>query len=319
MAVFTHITPEEAAEWARLHFGVAPADALSPIAEGIENTNYLLSAGGRRYVLTVFEVWDFAMAEYYAGLMRHLAANGAPAPAPLLPHDDAGKRWKDKPAVLSPFVAGESRENPSAEECRKMGAAAAGLHLAAANFMPRMANPRDSRWRRQTAEKLHPELPPETREILQNALYEDAQFYELPLPAGACHCDLFRNNVLWRGGEIAGIIDFYFGGDDALIFDLAVCICDWCFVADEDGGTRLDSDRLRAMLDGYESRRPLCDLERVRFNDAMRSAALRFWISRLHDMHFPRAAKILSAHDPRRFEDIYMRALRAPILEAELI
>ena len=312
MAVFTHIAPEEAAEWARLHFGVAPPVSLSPIAEGVENTNYLLSAGGRRYVLTVFEVWDLAMAEYYAALMRHLADSGAPAPAPLRPRGDAGKKWKDKPALLSPFVEGESRQNPSAEECRKMGAVVAGLHLAAAHFTPQMTNPRDARWRRRTAEKLHPKLPPETREILRDALHNDARFNELPLPSAACHCDLFRNNVLWRGDEIAGVIDFYFGGDDALVFDLAVCICDWCFVAAEDGGARLDGERLRALTDGYESRRPLCDLERARFNDAMRTAALRFWISRLHDLHFPRAAQVLSPLDPRWFEDIYLQMLRAP-------
>lgn len=319
MAVFTHITPEEAAEWARLHFDVATADALSPIAEGIENTNYLLSAGGRRYVLTVFEVWDLTMAEYYATLMRHLAGNGAPVPAPLLPHTDAGKQWKGKPALLSPFVEGAWRQEPNAEECRKMGVVVAELHLAAAHFMPKMANPRNTHWRRRTAEELRPKLSPATQAILQTALYEDAQFNELPLPAAACHCDLFRNNVLWHQGEIAGVIDFYFGGDDALIFDLAVCVCDWCFVATADGSAYPDSARLRALIDGYESRRPLCDLERVRFNDALRTAALRFWISRLYDLHFPRTAKILTAHDPQWFEDIYMRTLRAPLTEEEIV
>ena len=316
MAVFTHITPDAAAEWARLHFGVAAADALSPIAEGIENTNYLLSAGERRFVLTVFEIWDAEMTDYYASLMRHLAARGAPVPAPLCPQNAAGERWKDKPALLSPFVEGEWRRNPDAAECRKMGAVVAGLHLAAADFTQKMANPRNAEWRRQTVAQLNPKLPPDTRDILHSALAEDARFYDLPLPAGACHCDLFRNNVLWRDGEIAGVIDFYFGGDDALIFDLAVCICDWCFIVGENAdGAHLDSARLRALMEGYESRRPLCDLERARFDDAMRSAALRFWISRLYDIHFPREAKFLAPHDPRQFENIYRRTRRAPILE----
>ncbi|MGI9306868.1 MAG: homoserine kinase [Gammaproteobacteria bacterium] len=304
MAVFTYITPDEAARWTRLHFGVA-ADSAAPIAEGIENTNYLLSAAGRRYILTIFEKWDFAMADFYAALMRHFAADGAPVPSPLVPRTPAGTRWNDKPCLLTPFVEGAWLSAPGAAECQKMGAAAAKLHISAAHFTRRMPNPRGAEWRRQTAEKLHAEISVEARKTLRAALAEDAEFSALPLPSAACHCDLFRNNVLWRGGEIAGIIDFYFGGEDALIFDLAVCACDWCFAR---GQNEFDRARLAALLEGYESLRPLCDLERALFHRALQSAALRFWISRLYDWHFPRNAEILTPHDPRQFENIFTAA-----------
>ena len=308
MAVFTHITPDEAADWTRRHFGIA-ADSLAPIAEGIENTNYLLGAGCRRYIFTVFEKWNPAMAGYYAALMRHLSAGGAPVPAPLIPKTAAGERWGEKPALLAPFVEGAWLPAPGEKECEKMGAAAAKLHLSAAHFMPRMSNPRGLAWRRETAHKLRPHLAAETEDMLRAALAADAEFAQLPLPAAACHCDLFRNNVLWRGGEISGVIDFYFGGEDTLIFDLAVCACDWCF--GENG--EFDPARLFALLAGYETLRPLCDLERAHFRPALQSAALRFWISRLYDWHFPRDARILTPHDPRQFEQIFRAAKNAPV------
>ena len=302
MAVFTTITSDEAAAWVRLHFGIDNTKALSPIAEGIENTNYLLHTATNRYILTIFELWNRRMTEYYAALMRHLSANGAPAPAPLHPLTAAGGQWHDKPALLTPFIEGGEQQNPNTKECEKMGAAIAKLHMAAADFMQQLPNPRNDIWRRQTVNKLRPLVSPDTWEILQSAIADDAAFAQLPLPAAACHCDLFRNNVLWNNGEIAGIIDFYFGGDDTLIFDLAVCACDWCVLPDSG---KFHPERLSALLRGYENRRPLCDLERVHFCDALRTAALRFWISRLADWHFPRAAKILAPHDPRHFENIY--------------
>ena len=218
------------------------AVCLNEISEGIENTNYLLTfADGdstARYVLTLFEVWDGKMVDYYAALMRHLSAH-APVPAPLYPQTAAGKTLADKPALLTPFIEGQSRMQPTADECRKMGATAAQLHIAAADFMDEMPNPRGRYWRQQAARQIldqqpamqtaAPPLADETRKLLEESLATDAQLATLPLPASPCHCDLFRNNVLWHGEKIVGIIDFYFGGDDALVFDLAVCICDWCF------------------------------------------------------------------------------------------
>lgn len=118
MAVFTHITAAEASAWTSAHFGFA-ADSLAPIAEGIENTNYLLAAGNARYIFTVFEKWNRPMAGYYAALMRHLAAGGALVPSPLCPKTPAGEEWNGKPALLTPFVEGAWQPEPGAPECKK--------------------------------------------------------------------------------------------------------------------------------------------------------------------------------------------------------
>lgn len=210
---------------------------------------------------------------------------------------------------------------PTADDCNKMGKVAAQLHLGAASFMQQMPNPRGNHWRRRAAKQIlsqqntpQQNLPPMSEDeinLLQECLSEDAKLVALPLPASPCHCDLFRNNVLWQDNQIAGVIDFYFGGDDTLIFDLAVCACDWCFdhaSANDNNPNDFNTARLNALLEGYNSIRPFCDLEKQCFPQALQSAALRFWISRLHDLHFPREAHNLTPHNPRQFEDILRRA-----------
>ncbi|MGU9952180.1 MAG: homoserine kinase [Gammaproteobacteria bacterium WSBS_2016_MAG_OTU1] len=311
MAVFTEISFAQAEAWMSEHFGFASVSSLSPIAEGIENTNYLLVADSRRYVFTIFEIWDSDMTTYYAALTRHLSASGLPVPAPLLPLSDAGSVWEGKPCCLTPFIEGESHTSPTDVECSKMGQIIADLHVACASFSETMPNPRGSAWRQDTAKQLQEHVSAETWQVLQTALIHDAEFNQLPLPSAACHCDLFRNNVLWQNGNVAGVIDFYFGGDDALIFDLAVCACDWCF-EHEDGV--FSAARLAALVEGYEQRRMLSDLERACFHNALHVAALRFWISRLYDIHYPRHAQMLAAHDPKQFEIIFLQAQQIPPL-----
>ena len=308
MAVFTSVTLEQISAWTRQHFGFS-ATALTPISEGIENTNYLITVGERRYIFTILEVWDFSMARYYANFMRHIAARQTPVPAPLKPHTEDGYRWNNKPCLLCPFIDGQWQKSPTADACGQMGMITAKLHLAVADFTFTMDNPRNHQWRRLTAEKIKTRVAANTWKTLQNALQQDARLYTLPLPAGACHCDLFRNNVLWKNNDIAGIIDFYFGGDDLLIFDLTVCACDWCF---DPRRQQFDARRFNALLIGYESIRPLCDLEKECFYLALQSAALRFWISRLYDWYFPRDANLLTPHDPNQFEIIYQQAKNHP-------
>lgn len=334
MAVFTPVQMSEITPWLKSR-GMDALD-IAAIGEGIENTNYRIAAkddndgndgkiedgGGegnksRAFVFTIFELWDIAQVRYYAALMRHFADAALPVPAPVF----APALWNDgKPCLLVPFVESEGwQQNPDASQCHKMGAMIARLHLAAAGFgnadnidnadnvgdigAPMLTNPRGAEWRRGIAGKLRRHLSAEKMQVINDEINRDGVFAAAPLPFGACHCDLFRNNVLWRGGEIAAVIDFYFGGGDALVFDLAVAGCDWCF----DGGG-FDKIKLDALVDGYLSLRHLCPLERAMLADAFCVAALRFWLSRLFDMHYPRDAHNLQAHDPRYFEDILMAA-----------
>jgi homoserine kinase type II len=293
--------------WARRHFDLSSVETLSPIAEGIENTNYFMETSNQRFVFTIFEVWDTTLVAYYSAFVRHLAAAGVPVPAPLTPSDDAGLCWEDKPCLITPFVEGDWIANPSVADCHRMGVVVAKLHAAAAGFGPSVTNPRGADWRRKIAPLVRDKLSSDKQALLDEALACDARFSQLPLPSGACHCDLFRNNVLWRSGAIVGVIDFYFGGCDSLIFDLAVCICDWC--ANPKTGV-FDEEKFSALLAGYEENRVLCALEKVSFNEALALAALRFWMSRLYDWHFPRHAQCLTPHDPEHFERVLLQAQR---------
>ena len=298
MAVFTLIAENDFVEWAGDRFPIRGVSALTPISEGIENTNYRFRADGGDFVFTVFEVWERPQVEYYAALLAHLDEAGVPAPRPVGDRVDV---WAGKPCVIVPFFEGESLLSPTVEHCRLMGGQVAALHRAVAGFVPRMANPRGFAWRREAVRAVRERMPDSQRVLLDSAVRCDGDFSALPLPTGACHCDLFRNNVLWQDGGISAIIDFYFGGDDALVFDLAVCACDWCFDA---GEGRFDSERLSALLGGYAEGRRLTDMERHYFPDALCVAALRFWLSRHYDLFFPRAAESLTPHDPGQFEAI---------------
>ena len=320
MAVFTPVNKSDLTSWLRGR-GFGGAQTLDAIGEGIENTNYRAvcekDGGAREYVFTIFELWDLRQVRYYADLMRHFADNGVPAPAPALPADE----WQTadgirKPCLLVPFVSdAQWRATPDRGECEKMGAMIAKLHLAAAGFGGDMPNPRGAPWRRRALEKLRPHLPAEQSSLAEEELKRDGNFAAAPLPSAACHCDLFRNNILWNGNDIAAVIDFYFGGGDSLIFDIAVAACDWCY---DSAAGKFDSAKLDAMFAGYLSTRRLCALESEMLPDAFCVAALRFWLSRLYDMQFPRRARVLEAHDPRYFQNILVaaRAMRKQIAKS---
>jgi homoserine kinase type II len=130
------------------------------------------------------------------------------------------------------------------------------------------------------------------------------------MPGGAVHADAFRNNVLFDGEALSGVFDFYFAGVDRWLFDLGVCINDWC--VDLDTGV-LDRLRFEAMLHAYQQVRPLSAAERSMFNPMLRAAALRFWISRLWDFHLPREASLLQPHDPAHFERVLEQRLYDPV------
>ena len=308
MAVFTAVSPDAFASWLAANYGIAATSPPRPIADGIENSNYAFeSADGRRRIFTIFEVWDFAVVGWQLAFAAHLADKKMPVPKPhqrinpMKKNGEFAARWNDeKPAAVVPFVEGEFRPAPTSAECKQMGEAVADLHLAAADFNRRMENPRGAKWRKKTAEKIADKLDSDSRRLLADEIAFQSQGDFSSLPSGACHCDLFRNNVLWQNGKINGVIDFYFGGDDLLIYDLAVCINDWCIRGgNPDEG--FDEARLASLIEGYRRRRPLNGMELDTLPVAMRMAALRFWISRLHDWHFPRRAEILTPHDPSHF------------------
>ncbi|MDT8371108.1 MAG: phosphotransferase, partial [Gammaproteobacteria bacterium] len=152
-------------------------------------------------------------------------------------------------------------------------------------------------WRQQMAEHLLPKMDAESATMLKNELAFQAGYADLNLPSGVTHSDLFRDNALFDGDELKGIIDFYYACNEYLLYDLAVAVNDWC--VDQDG--HIDLARYQAMINAYQQQRKLTEAEQANFNLVLRAAALRFWLSRLQDKLFPREGELTQTKDPDAF------------------
>ena len=308
MSVFTPVSESQLAAWLKGYSVGAPA-ALEPIAAGIENTNYFVTTGQGRYVLTLFERLPAAELPFYLGLMAHLARHGIPCPAPIADlQDRLLSSLNGKPAALVTRLEGGSIERPDAAQCAELGALLARMHLAARSYGGYLENPRGPRWWRLAAADVRPFLDGERRALLEAELAFQAAHRHAELPRAAVHADLFRDNALFSGGRLSGVIDFYFAGVDCLLYDVAVCVNDWCLV-DPERDRRLDERRALALLAAYAAVRPFESAERAAWPAMLRAAALRFWLSRLHDKHLPRPGELVKVHDPEHFREIL--ALRA--------
>ncbi|MEW6689741.1 MAG: homoserine kinase [Pseudomonadota bacterium] len=303
MSVFTPVSEGQLAAWLK-NFSVGTLAALEPIAAGIENTNYYVTTTQGRYVLTLFERLPAAELPFYLELMAHLARHGIPCPAPIADlADRLLSTLNGKPAALVTRLEGSSIERPGLAECAELGALLARMHLAARSYGGYLENPRGPKWWRLAFQELKRSLKKEDRDLLQSEIAFQAQHRFPDLPRGAVHADLFRDNALFRQGRISGVIDFYFAGVDCFVFDLAVCANDWC-LADARRDRRLDPARTLALLEAYRAVRPLDAREREAWPAMLRAAALRFWLSRLHDKHLPRPGELVRVHDPEHFREV---------------
>ncbi len=297
MSVFTHVTAEQLAAW--LEAGQAGRLlGFAGIEAGVQNTNYRVSSDRGQWVLTLFETLGADELAFYLALMAHLAARGLPCPAPLA--DLAGRIQRplaNKPAALFTRLPGHEVVAPDAKHCAAVGDALARLHLAAADFPAPQPNPRGLGWCRETAGRLLPLLAPAAAALLTDELADQSATHPA-LPRGVVHADLFRDNVLFDGYRLSGLLDFYFAGKDELLFDLAVAANDWCL---DDAG-RLHADRTQALLAAYHAQRPLLAAEAAAWPRLLRRAALRFWLSRLQDQQQPREGQQVLVKDPTPFQ-----------------
>jgi homoserine kinase type II len=313
MAVFTAVSDSDLEPWLQ-RFDVGHLVSLEGIVAGIENTNYRVTTERQgekqRFVLTLFERLNPQQLPFYLELMRHLALAGIPCPNPVPDHEgQILGTLAGKPATLVTWLQGKELTDPSPQACARIGTVLARMHLATQNFPRSQPNLRGLDWWREVTPQLLPFLPKAQAWLLEHELAYQVGQNLLSLPRSAVHADLFRNNVLFDGEEVGGVIDFYFAGVDTWLFDLAVTANDWCI----DLATGAwDHDRLKALLSAYQLVRPLDPSERKAWPAAQRAGALRFWISRLYDVHMPRPAQIIVPHDPTHFERILISRREAP-------
>lgn len=300
MSVFTTVTPEQLGAWLN-HYRIGTLVELEGIAAGIENTNYFVATTQDRFVLTLFEKLTARELPFYLKLMAHLADHGIPCPRPVanLSGEFLGE-LNGKPASLVSFLAGKDLKNPAAGHCARVGAMLAALHLAGQSYPLRMDNPRGPRWWKAALPEIVPFVPAQDAALLREEVRFQSLYRFSDLPRGVVHADLFRDNVLFENGRIAGIIDFYFACDDALLYDVAIAVNDWCMA--EGGG--LDPARSAAFLHAYHGVRRFTAIECGAWPVMLRAAALRFWVSRLYDLHLPRPGELTHAKDPGHFREI---------------
>ena len=320
MAVFTEVPFDTARDLiARLNIG--ELTALEGCAGGIENTNYFADTTQGRYVLTLFERLNFEQLPFYLQLMKHLAQRGIPVPDPQA--DAAGTilhRLLDKPAAVVNRLRGRHHLAPDAAHTATVGAMLARMHLAGRDFPLHQPNLRGLAWWTETVPVVVPYLTEAQRTLIEEELHFQQQVGAsaacASLPAGPIHADLFRDNVMFdssdgdgAGDRLGGFFDFYFAGVDHYVFDIAVCLNDWCI--DLDTGALVEP-RAQAFMAAYDAVRTLEPNELRLLPAMMRAGALRFWTSRLWDYHLPREASMLQAHDPGHFERVLRARIDAP-------
>ena len=317
MAVYTEVGFAEAdALLQRLRLGALTE--LRGIRSGIENTNYYASTAQGQWVVTLFERLQREQLPYYLRLMQHLAQRGIPVPAPQagaggeLLHTLAGK-----PAAVVTRLPGGHRLAPDSAHCAQVGAMLARMHRAAADLPWQQPHLRGLAWWMETVPAVLPHLGAQQAALLSDELAFQQQLAASPagaaLPRGPIHADLFRDNVMFdeTAGEdhLCGFFELYFAGTDTLLFDIAVCLNDWC--TDLDNG-HLDETRALAFMNAYSAVRPLEGVEVRLMPGLLRAAAFRFWLSRLWDWHLPRASTLLVAKDPSQFERVLRESIATP-------
>ena len=318
MAVFTEVSESQAQDLLdRLNLGTL--SALRGIEGGIENTNYFVSTDQGEYVLTLFERLTHEQLPFYLYLMKHLAGQGIPVPDPA--PDASGDVLHTvcgKPAAVVNRLQGRSQLAPEPVHCAAVGEMLARMHLAGEGYARSQPNLRGLPWWNDTVPVVLPFLNDTQTALIQTELaYQNhisTSGAYAALPRGPVHADLFRDNVMFDGTgdalELTGFFDFYFAGVDTWLFDVAVCLNDWCITL-ESGAH--DAAKATAFLEAYQAVRPFNAAERQLLNPMLRAGALRFWTSRLWDFHLPREASMLQAHDPTHFERVLQQRVHHPM------
>ena len=306
MAVYTDVSDEELEAFIG-SYDIGALTSFKGIAEGVENSNYLVHTESGRYILTLYEKRvSREDLPYFLALMEHLAARGITCPLPVRDREGSTlKALAGRPAALITFLDGLWVRRPAIEHCAGLGDALARFHLAGADFPMMRANSLSlPGWQAlfATIGRAADEVVRGLSGVIEKELRHLEGKWPKDLPDGVIHADLFPDNVFFLGDRISGLIDFYFACNDMLAYDVAVCLNAWCF--ETDGSFNVT--KARALLEAYEKVRPLTRAELDRLSTLARGAALRFLLTRTYDLINTDANALVKTKDPNE----YLRKLR---------
>ena len=306
MAVYTDVSADELAEFLAA-YDIGELLSYKGIAEGVENSNFLLRTSKGSFFLTLYEK-RVALGDlpFFLGLMGHLAARGITCPQPVKNRQgEALGTLAGRPAAIIDFLEGVWPRRPNAAHCAAVGDVLAKMHVAGRDFPMTRANALSvSGWRPlfDRAAARADEIQPGLCSLLTAELGHLEQNWPAGLPTGVIHADAFPDNVLFLGNDLSGLIDFYFACNDILAYDVAICVNAWCFEPDHS----FNVTKARALLNGYARQRALSDAEQNALPLLARGAALRFLLTRLVDWLNVPAGALVRPKDPLE----YVRKLR---------
>ena len=307
MSVYTKITKDALSNHLE-NYSIGQLVGFEGISDGIENTNYLLTSTKNEYIFTIFENISHNIAAKYLNFMNHL--RGQKFKCALVESTKSGQlsvNILNKPSAIIQKLVGESISETNESHCESVGELLSEFHQKSSDFKYSLTNSRDMSWKIKTIKKLDGLISKDQTVLIDRSLKLDKIFSEEKLPMGKIHADLFRDNVLFDKNDISGMIDFYYSCDGILLYDIAVVANDWCTTSDGS----IDKKKLDKLLIGYEKNRKIEDLEREYFPFALASAGLRFYLSRLHDLHFPKIGEMTHIKDPSFFENILWKNLNS--------
>ncbi|MDO9161964.1 MAG: homoserine kinase [Methylococcaceae bacterium] len=299
MSVYTSITHAQLEDF---FAGYALGDIVSfeGIADGIDNTNYRVKTTCGEVVLTLFEAMSESELDHIIGLLAHLSAHKLPCPMPQADHQGRLlRRLSNKPAAVFNHLSGAAVSSPSIAQCRAVGEQLARLHLCTQQLQLPLENSNDVSWCQTVFSHISGYLSVVDAELIVDELKFQAQCSWSGLPSGVIHGDLFKDNVLFDGDRLSGMLDFYSACTGPLLLDVAITANDWCC----ENGT-VNPDKFNAIIAAYQRLRPWQDDELLMWSTALRAAALRFWLSRLQHQIYPRSGIITQQKDPLVFRRI---------------
>lgn len=310
MAVFTPLSTDRVASFlARYELGAL--QSVADVHGGTENSTFFVATEGEVLVLTLFEQGGADELPFFVDLLKHLADKGLPVPGPLVDRQGVAlQTLAGKPALLFPRLPGRFPMQPTVAQCTEIGRFLGKMHQSVHDFTSTRENLRDHRWVNANYHRVLPFLSPEERTLMETQVQalSTAIAQSPDLPRGAIHGDLFRDNTLFEGDRLGGIIDFYNGCIGDFLFDLSIVINDWC--SDEHG--ELIHARYDAVVQAYHQERPFTAQERDFWPVMLRFTALRYWLSRLLVVHVDTPAHNLTPKPPAQYHDLLVARCTTP-------
>ena len=291
------------------HYPLGEVRDFEGIEDGIDNTNYFVTTSKGEFVLTLFESICANDLPHFINLLTYIGKNNLPCPSPQLDTLSRPLRLLNgKQAAVFNRVPGSAALTPSLAHCHEIGLHLGRLHQLTQGYdFPIKAN-HDLSWCKAVFNKFDGHLSNTDRTLIDDELFFQVKHEAVNLPGGVIHGDLFRDNALFVGERLSGLLDFYSAGTGSFLLDIAITANDWC----HDKG-RINSGKLTALLRAYETVRPLEPSEKQNWPVQLRAAALRFWLSRLEHQVYPRPGTITQQKDPLIFRQLLRQYRQQPM------